>query len=986
MKNNSAVTQITHAGAAQIVIRALAACLSFALAVGSADAQTAGVVSTQGSPSTSLEEIVVTAEYRTEKLQETPLAITALSGDALIERGIDNLEDVTKAAPNVTLFQANAAYGKTMAASVRGIGQGDFNFASAEQGVGIYVDDVYFANTFGSMFDLLDVDRVEVLRGPQGTLFGKNSIGGAIRLVSKQPMGDDTGFAEVTVGDYNRREVRAGFDVALIKDVLMLRISGLSKDRDGYVDRIDYACANPGTAGSLPAQQLGQGSCKLGTEGGVDVKGLRAQLRWVPSDVVEDKLEASVIDDKSEAAAEVMVVADPALSPAMQAFNANTIIPKYGIPYDQRFQTGGTYTTYSTFYDPWLGVSYPAVNTVHEWSTSNALTWSITPQVQFKSITAAQGWWGDFSDDQDNSPMGLAWAYNLLDHRQFTQEFQLTGKALDNRLNWAAGAFYFYGYSLNRGHIDLNFDAGFFPPGPPFNGQPLLGFNQDDPAYTTDKAGFLQGTFAVTDQLHLTAGARYTREDKNYTFNHFNPLIDIPNPVLDLRDVEGRTSYDHIDWKAGLDYQWTPDVMTYLSATTGFRGGGFNPRPFTNLQISSYKPEKLTEFEIGVKSEWFDHRLRANLAGYYGLYRDVIVTSQRLDATGAPFTAPENVGSADITGGEFELEATPAQGLTITYTAGLTNFKWKNLGNNQGCQDLGAAAIPEGTAANYNCISGNPGYGDLNVGMAKWTSSLGVQYAIPLGDGGSLTPRVDANYHSAYYNNNYNLYDPDGTGVAVTPGMTLLNGRLTWESSDHRWSAAAFGTNLANKYYYQSFLDLRAFGEGQMSAQPGQPREWGITFRRNFGPPVQPAPVVREVVKEVVREVVREVQVPAPVPPPPPAPRGDIRLQGLIFATNSADLIPQSDVILDSAASQLKGYPELVIQVRGYTDSRGSAAYNLNLSQRRAESVMQYLRQHGVTNSMTAKGYGKEDPIADNSTKDGQLTNRRVTLHIENAP
>jgi len=817
-----------------------------AAAVQAQQAQTAQTAPSGTATSSTLEEVVVTAEFRSEKQQETPLEITALSGDALTARGVADLADVAKAAPNLTLFQANAAYGKTMSASIRGIGQGDFNFASAEPGVGIYVDDVYFANTFGSMFDLLDVNRVEVLNGPQGTLFGKNSIGGAIRIVSQQPTGDNSGFAEVTVGDYSRREVRAGFDVALIKDVLMLRVSGLSKDRDGYVDRIDYACAHPSTSGSLPVQQLGNGNCTLGTEGGVNVIGARAQLRWVPSDVVEDNFETSVIDDNSEAAAEVMVVADPAISPAMAAFNTNTLIPKYGIPYDQRFQTGGTYNTYSTFYDPFTGTSYPAVNTVHEWSTSNVLTWEITPQVQLKSITAAQGWWGNFSDDQDNSPMALAWAYNLLDHRQFTQEFQLTGNAFDNKFNWAAGAFYFYGYSLNRGHIDLNFDfagtvipgltngTGFFTPGPPFNGQPVLGFNQNDPAYTTDRAGFLQGTYAFTDELHGTAGIRYTEEDKDYTFNHYNPLIDIPNPILDLRGVEGRTSYDHVDWKAALDYLWTPDLMTYASATTGFRGGGFNPRPFNNLQITSYKPEKLTEFEIGVKSEWFDHRLRANLAAYYGLYRDVIVTSERLDASGAPFTAPENVGSADITGGEFELDATPINGLTISYTAGLTDFKWKNLGNNQGCQDLGAAAIPEGTAADYNCISGNPGYNDLNVGMSKVTSSLGAQYVIPLGPVGSLTPRMDASYHSAYYNNNYNNYNPDGTGVAVTPAMTLLNARLTWESEMHVWSVAAFATNLGNRYYYQSFLDLRAFGEGQMSAQPGEPREWGITFRRKF--------------------------------------------------------------------------------------------------------------------------------------------------------
>ncbi len=269
--------------------------------------------------------------------------------------------------------------------------------------------------------------------------------------------------------------------------------------------------------------------------------------------------------------------------------------------------------------------------------------------------------------------------------------------------------------------------------------------------------------------------------------------------------------------------------MTYFSATTGFRGGGFNPRPFTNLQLTSFSPEKVTEFEAGIKSEWLDHRLRANLAGYYGLYRDVIVNSQRLDATGAPFTAPENVGSADISGVEFELDATPVAGLTVSYTAGLTNFKWKNLGTNVGCQDLGAAAI-DGT----NCLSGNPGYNDTNIGMAKWTSSLGLQYRIDMGNAGSLLPRLDANYHSAIYNNYYNNFNPNGTGIAQTAALTMLNGRVTWESADSGWSVAAFVTNLTDKYYYQSYLDLRAFGEGQMSAQPGEPREWGVTLRKTF--------------------------------------------------------------------------------------------------------------------------------------------------------
>jgi iron complex outermembrane receptor protein len=376
----------------------LTACISLLLCAGAARAQLAQPVADQGG---ALEEIVVTAEFRSEKLQQTPLAITALTTQALGERNITSLVDVSNAAPNVTMFEANAAYGKTNAAFIRGIGQGDFNFASAEPGVGIYIDDVYFSTTFGSMFDLLDLDRVEVLRGPQGTLFGKNSIGGAIRMISQKPKGDDTGYLEVTGGNFKRREVRGAFDLALIKDVLMLRVSGMSKQRNGYVDRVDYACANPSTAGSLPVQQLGQGNCIVGREGGVDVKGARAQLRWVPSSNFEDNFTADVYDDNSEAAAEVMLVANPAIAPALAAFNGsattpNSLINRFGIPYDSRFVTAGTYTTYSSFHDPWTGTAYPAVNTVHEWGVSNVADWTIVENVHFEIDHLGTGILGRF--------------------------------------------------------------------------------------------------------------------------------------------------------------------------------------------------------------------------------------------------------------------------------------------------------------------------------------------------------------------------------------------------------------------------------------------------------------------------------------------------------------------------------------------------------------------------------------------------------------
>jgi iron complex outermembrane receptor protein len=204
---------------------------------------------------------------------------------------------------------------------------------------------------------------------------------------------------------------------------------------------------------------------------------------------------------------------------------------------------------------------------------------------------------------------------------------------------------------------------------------------------------------------------------------------------------------------------------------------------------------------------------------YLSKYKDVVITSQRLDNAGIPFTGPQNVGSADIKGFELELEAHPTQNFAVSAAVGMTDFKWKKLGTAEGCQDLGASAVP-----NVNCIPGNPGYGDIAPGSSKWKGNVGAQYAFVFASGASVTPRVDLSYASERFNNNWNKYaGANGTGpIAVTPAVSLLSARLTWEDESHTWSVAAFGTNLTNKYYYQSFLDLRSF------------REWAVSINKKF--------------------------------------------------------------------------------------------------------------------------------------------------------
>jgi iron complex outermembrane receptor protein len=228
-----------------------------------------------GAAAGALEEVVVTAQFREALLQQTPIAITAITAEDLQVRQIDAAYEIGYTVPNASLRQSQAAFGNTMSAFIRGIGQYDF-LGEFEPGVGIYFDDVLHPFVMGSMVDLMDLERVEVLRGPQGTLFGRGSMGGAIRYVSKKPQGDNSGSIQVFVGDYDRVDVRAAYDFA-ISDTTSARITGVSKNRDGYQDVFDFACLFPSQAGTLPNTIPNRGKgCKVGTQGGESVTGARS--------------------------------------------------------------------------------------------------------------------------------------------------------------------------------------------------------------------------------------------------------------------------------------------------------------------------------------------------------------------------------------------------------------------------------------------------------------------------------------------------------------------------------------------------------------------------------------------------------------------------------------------------------------------------------------------------------------------------------------
>ena len=250
----------------------------------------------------------MTAEFRKENVQETPLAITAISGDALQERSVANLAAATSWSPNVNVASGTEGFGQVAGVFIRGVGQSDPHFA-LEPGVGIYVDEVYYGVLSGAMFELLDTDRIELLRGPQGTLAGKNSIGGAMKIFSQQPGPEANAYVEAQYGNYDRITARAASNFTLVDDKLYARFAAATRQRDGYVDRLDYACVtgdySRGTNATSP-------NCELGTQGGESVWTARATLHWLPVDAVDNTTTLDIVEDTSENPAAKTVIQSPA--------------------------------------------------------------------------------------------------------------------------------------------------------------------------------------------------------------------------------------------------------------------------------------------------------------------------------------------------------------------------------------------------------------------------------------------------------------------------------------------------------------------------------------------------------------------------------------------------------------------------------------------------------------------------------------------------
>ncbi|HVW70803.1 MAG TPA: TonB-dependent receptor, partial [Steroidobacteraceae bacterium] len=614
-----------------------------------AEAQTAGptgpmAANSGGEQPTGIPEVVVTAQFREEALQSTPLAISAVSASSLLEKGIIDVTGLGQVAPGVNIDTKGAYGGQTVAAYIRGIGAGDYSY-NVEPGVAFYVDDVYLGPSYGSLMSLIDLDHVEVLRGPQGDLSGKNAIGGAVRLVTQKPKGDNSGYVQVETGSYDLLRIRAAYDLSLVPDQLFMRVSGYSSRHEGDVQILNFACANPTEVGNQSApyavknDAIGK-NCNRGTLGNEDIHAARLQFRWLPTDSLEFNLSGDYVDNDSGGAADVLIGMNPA---GFANYNTTTAIPLYGVPYDTRFLPPNHFTTYANFADPQYGLKFPPVNSLKTEAVTLNSKWTITKDINLTSITAWRSYIGYWSYDSDSSPLATDGVYDNEDHNQVSEELRLTGTSFADRLNWTVGAFYFHSKEEDNADVEAAL----------YN----LFIWYPNRAWDTNYAGFLHLEYKLTDALTFIGGVRDSHENKRFLFNEH----DIPGtpsnvfPGAGLYDL-GRTGYNHVDYRAGLQYQFTPDFMAYAAVSTGYRAGGFNPRPAAADQVVPYGPEKLTNYEVGTRNEFFDHRVRFNNTAYFGHYDDIQLTARSIAPDGFPDQITTNAGKARIYGFETEGE------------------------------------------------------------------------------------------------------------------------------------------------------------------------------------------------------------------------------------------------------------------------------------------------------------------------------------------
>ncbi|OGS51701.1 MAG: hypothetical protein A3J40_05880 [Erythrobacter sp. RIFCSPHIGHO2_12_FULL_63_10] len=594
---------------------------------GTANAQAANDSSTEAAPTQAEEQggigvILVTAQRREQSAQDVPLSITALGHEQIQDMGFTNSLAIGDHVPNLEI----KTFGGVPNIFIRGVGNNDFNSSSVSP-ISVYRDDVVVASTGSQIFSLFDLERIEVLRGPQGTLFGKNTTGGAIQYVSKLPGDTFEGYARAGIGRFDLFETEAAATIPL-GNTLSMRVSGLVRRRDG--ERLNIFNGDDAID--------------------VDEAAARAILRWRPDPSTDIRLSAGTGRDRSDY-----------LNPKpLGTINGGDIFGYSDpAPDDVRIMNfNGDSRNHSDNF----------------WVNLNA-TFDLGGGMTLRSITGFDDTSIDNRVDVDGGPLRIDEIKFLTETDQISQELQLLYEG--DRLNALLGAYYFKEDLWSRSEADLVGELTFAQGAVPL----ITDSARDNESY----AVFGQATYELTDRLSLTAGLRYTwdkirAEHRGYLIPGFFD-DDIPDGAeIDLVPFgELRDTFKAWSWRIAADYEVANDVMLYGTVNRGFKSGTFNIGIITSLaERTQVDPEFLTAYEVGLKSTLFDRRLRANMSAFYYDYVDLQVLSVNQQGSGIPTLGLDNAADAEVKGIEVELLALPADGLDIGLNFGLLDAAYKN--------------------------------------------------------------------------------------------------------------------------------------------------------------------------------------------------------------------------------------------------------------------------------------------------------------------
>jgi len=709
------------------------------------------------------QDIVVTARRTEENLQRVPASVSAFNAQALDRIQATDTTGLQGAVPNLNIVQGRGSSDATNI-YIRGIGQPDA-LQTFDPAVGFYVDGVYYSRIRGTQLDLLDLARVEVLRGPQGTLYGKNTIGGAISVVTQRPGDEWHGSVTATVGDYGEFDLRGSVSGPL-SDTVGIGIAALHAQHGNYVDD----------------EVLDRGYNNKNTEA------YRARLAFTPS----SRFRLDIIGDYTR---------DDAHLNVGQPLNSLTDL--FGLPL-LTLPTNPSDYDFTARTTPGL----PNSTKLRHWGLSANMAFDLTDTLTLRSITAYRDLKTDDYIDIDATQLEVGDVFVGVDQNQLSQEFQLNYNSGPVQ---AVGGLYYL-----REHITSHQEAYADDLIGPLLGNPTFLRTIDDDLVTNSYAAYANLSYEVIPDLRLAVGARYTHESKDYfrttsTFSS-SPLLTSVAPFVYAPD----DSWDDFSPMASIDYRFSPNVMVYARVARGFKSGGFNGRANTLGDATEYDPETVTSYEAGIRST-IAGQLRLNLTGFYNDYKDfqARVAGTGLDQNGLPLPTLGviNAGVLHISGAELEASWTPVHGLLLDSQIGYLDANYKVFDDDRFPNGSRAFQTPA-FAPHWTMRFGGQYEADLGSaghlvfgGQARYrsTQALAIDNTLIVGAVGTTT-RIDGLFQGGYW---------------------LFDARVEWQSPSRRYSIGIYGQNLGDEVYKTDGQEFSSIGNIR-TAYYGAPRTWFV--------------------------------------------------------------------------------------------------------------------------------------------------------------